>query len=210
MPLTYNETDQPSVTTPAALCSPNSLGANAATGRLCGTGALGTQPVTVTMAASEVAKIYALLEVAPTGDVRNWFATRCIFTFALSSVNPNVDWVRTDVCHLNAAGTSLESLGSDTTPINCGLDDPAFQVKTVLLKAASVAVAAGDRLAILLSFTNNAASVQSFAWVPQGTVTFDSWLPDRGLEMTLGRKRPKKKPVDDALLVALSEGEVWE
>jgi len=212
MPLTYVETDAASLTTPAPLCSPNSLGANPATGRLCSTSSVdaGVREVTVNMAAAEAAKIYALLEVAPTADVRNWFATRVIFTFGITSPNANIDWVRTDCCHLNAAGASLETLGTDTSAINLGPDDPAFRQKTVLLQAAGVAVAAGDRLAIVLSFTNNAASVQSFGWVPQGQLTFDSWLPDRGLEMTLGRKRAKKKPMDDALLLSLAAEDPWE
>ncbi len=207
MSLTYNETDGASLTVPAALCSPNGLGVNAATGRLCGTGAPGTKAVTATLAASEVGKIYALLDIAPTKDTRNWAATNLIFTFAVSSFNAFVDWVRTDVCHVNAAGASLESLGTDTVAVNLGPDDPAFRQKSVRLKAASN-VAVGDRIAVVLSFTNATAAAQSFGWTPAGSVVFDSWLVDAGLEMVLGRKRPKRQPDDDALALLLADDDV--
>jgi hypothetical protein len=35
------------------------------------------------------------------------------------------------------------------------------------------------------------ASAQTFGWRPDGTTTCTDWGADRGVEMTLGRKRPK-------------------
>lgn len=213
MALLYSESDAAAVCGPTVACSPNGLGANTVTGRLCGTGAPGTQEVTVTMAASEASKIYAYLELAPTvgaGATRNWFRTFLIFGFRVTSPNVNVDWTRTDVCHVNAACTSVETLGSDTNAVSCGPAEKDFILKTMTLSVAAVPVAAGDKVLILLSFTNNAASVQSFGWRPDQPVTLTDWDIDRGIEVILGRKRPKKKRPPEALLLLLGDAEPWE
>jgi hypothetical protein len=95
--------------------------------------------------------------------------------------------------------------------VNIGADDPAFRQKTLTLAAAAVPVAAGDKVLILLSFTNNTAVAQSFGWTPSFPVTFTDWGPDRGVEMMLGRKkRPAREELDEvraAVLAALLLGD---
>jgi hypothetical protein len=70
--------------------------------------------VSVTMAASEASKVYCYFEATPTvggSATRNWFRTFCSFGFRVTTFNGAIDWVRTDVCHVNGACTSLELLG---------------------------------------------------------------------------------------------------
>jgi hypothetical protein len=71
-------------------------------------------------------------------------------------------------------------------------------------------VVTGDKILILLSFTNNTAVPQSFGRTPSFPVTFTDWGGYRSVEMTLGRRQPKKKSVDDEALALLLDAEPWK
>jgi hypothetical protein len=205
MALDFVETDQASACAVSAFCSPNSLGGGSGiAGRGCAPqGSLaGNHLVTVSMNVSEVGKIYAMIELVP--GVRAWVAGPLQFGFRVPAPgNPAIDWVRTDVCHVLANCTSVETLASDTAAVNLGISDQDYITKVVQLAAPAVPPLAGDRLALLLSFTNNAASIQSFGWMPDQPVRLLSFVPDRvGPEILLGKKkRPQREELEEAAAV---------
>jgi hypothetical protein len=198
MSIIFNQTDVGAVCGPTVACSPNGLGANAVGGRQANVQAqYGSQEVTVTMAASETAKIYAYFEIVPAARV-TWSAGDVLLNFHITTPNGNVDWVRTDVCHLNAACTSLETLATDTVPVNLGPSERDFVLKLIPgLISAVVPITTSDKVMILLSFTNAVASVQSFGWTPNLDITLP-WL-DRGIEIVAHMGKSKKKVPRDIL-----------
>lgn len=192
MSIIFNQVDDASVCGPTMGCSPNNLGANTVTGRQGNVKTqFGTQEVTVTMAASEANRIYAMFEIVPAPRV-TWVAGDVLLNFHVTTPNGAIDWVRTDICHVNAACTSLETLATDTVPVNVGPSEKGFVLKLIPgLVSAVVPISTGDKILCLLSFTNTLASIQSFGWTPDLTITLP-WL-DRGFEMTAHMGPHKKK-----------------
>jgi hypothetical protein len=198
MAIIFHQTDLASGCGPTAACSPNGLGANPVTGRACLVdGVYGTQEVTVTMAASETAKIYVMLEFTPAARV-TWAAGDCLLGFRVTTPNANVSWVRTDLCHTDASCTSLETLAVDTVPVSVGPAERDFVTKLIPgFIAAVVPITTGDKVLMLLSFSNNTALPQSFGWTPSLDVTLP-WL-DRGIEIVAHMGKAKKKVPRDIL-----------
>jgi hypothetical protein len=191
MAIIFNETDTPGATVNVA-CSPNALGAGGASSRAASVQSqYGSHEVTASMGISEANAIYAMFEMLPAAKV-TWSSGDCLMNFRVTTPNTNIDWVRTDICHVSATNVSLETLATDKVPVNLGPADKDFILKLIPgLVAAVVPISTGDKVWILLSFTNNAASAQSFGWTPSLDITLP-WL-DRGFEMTAHMGPHKKK-----------------
>ena len=69
-------------------------------------------------------------------------------------------------------------------------------------------------MGVYFSFTNNAASAQTFGWMPGPSLSIvaTDWSPEHGPEILLrGRQRKKQRPhADDDEALLLLDAEPWE
>ena len=112
----------------------------------------------VIIGASETNVISVMWECIMVLPNISWNAGNWTVNLDVNVANANVTWVGLDICRISSGCVSQASIATQSLSINLGTTG----VKSTTVTGVAQNPSAGDKVVVLLSFTNSAATLQSW------------------------------------------------
>jgi len=168
MTVSFTQTDNASVCGTAAYCSGNSLDTTTLSLRqatIGGTPGTTAVPQSVTGGATNVIDVFfeCIVGAGVSWDAGTWTINLNVTTGTSGTMN----WTGLDICRLNSSCVSQASIATASPSVSV----TTTGVKTVTVSGFAQSPSAGDKVMVLLSFTQTGPT-RSFSYTPN--VTIDS------------------------------------
>jgi hypothetical protein len=134
-------------------------------GSVGGSVGAGTKSTTITASGASVPGVW--FELALPADLRTLGAANWTVNLDVTVANSNLTWVATYICRVNSGCTNQATIGSLTAQAT---SLGTTGTKSHVVSGSSAAFAAGDKVIIILCFTNGKSSTQAFTWKADSTV----------------------------------------
>jgi hypothetical protein len=161
MTVRYQQTDATSVCTYAVYCSGLSLntgaGTNHANLQTIFGGTSGTGNFTMTMLASGTRLVSWMYELPITNN-ETWLTGIWTVRLNVITANSNVTWTDCFICRVDSSCTSQATIASASS---LGIALSTTGVKSTTMTGTAQTPNAGDKVIVVLAFTNSVASLQS-------------------------------------------------
>ena len=130
-------------------------------------GTAGSTPVTVTLVKNAMTNNKIQFECI-VGTGKNWGAGNWTIRLNITTANSNITWTGTFICRINSSCVSQETIGSltgQTTSLG------TTGVKTHTVSGSAVTPGAGDKVMVILRFTNSDnMNSQAFGYTPNQNI----------------------------------------
>jgi hypothetical protein len=161
MPISYQQTDTTAVCARAVYCSALSLASGTGTQhaelQAVFGGTAGSGSFTLGLAASQTTVIGWAFEI-PITNGETWLGGTWTVRLRINTANSNITWTNIDICRVSSGCVSQASIGSASS---LGISLGSTGVKTATVSGSAQTPSAGDKVWILLGFTNAVASTQT-------------------------------------------------
>jgi hypothetical protein len=175
MTISFTQTDTAAVCGAAAYCSGNSLNTNRSLRQATIGGTPGTTAVSQSIDSGAINLIAVFFECIVGAGV-SWDAgTWTINLNVTTGTSGTMDWTGLDICRLNSSCVSQASIATASPSVSV----TTTGVKTVTVSGSAQSPSAGDKVMVLLSFSQTGPT-RSFSYTPN--VTIDS--PFSGITTT--------------------------
>ena len=169
MAISFTQTDTNAVCTAAVYCSLNILNSTTSLKQAAEGGTPGTVAVSqsIDKASTGSNLIAAFFEcIVASGII--WNAGTWTVNLDVTTLNASLTWTFLDICRISSGCVNQASIASGSLSISLGTTG----VKTTTIAGSVQTPSAGDKVMVLLGFTNSTGTAKTFGYTPD--VTIDS------------------------------------